>query len=99
MTDIKVAQDSGQVRVSRAGETAQTYDVQGGVISVEEHDVAEVLRVLPGAELVQPEGEQATPAPQPVEQLPTPAELGQRLDGQRLEDPQDDDRGDDAEQL
>lgn len=55
MAKIRVRQTSGEVRVSRAGLTAQTYKVTAdgdhGVITVRKDAVAEVLRVVPGATL------------------------------------------------
>lgn len=53
MAKIKVRQTGGEVRISRAGLTATTYKVSGeGTITVRKDAVAEVLRLVPGAELV-----------------------------------------------
>jgi len=75
---IKVRQSGGEVRVSRAGLTANTYKVtDDGLITVRKADVAEVLRIVPGAELVDGTLEDAVdestlPA---ADVLPTEAEL------------------------
>lgn len=54
MAKIKVDQQGGEVRISRAGETATTYKAsQEGLITVRKDAVAEVLRLIPGSELVE----------------------------------------------
>lgn len=53
MAKIKVRQTGGEVRISRAGETANTYKVSGeGLITVRKDAVPEVLRLVRGSELV-----------------------------------------------
>lgn len=54
MAKIKVDQSGGEVRLSHAGETAHTYKVSAeGLLTVRKDRVADVLRLVPGAELVE----------------------------------------------
>lgn len=70
-TTVKVPQDSGTIVITSAGATRREFSVSSGTISVPEGQLADVLRLVPGAELAKGETAPAAVAATPVaEQLP-----------------------------
>lgn len=75
MAKIKVEQDSGEVTVTRAGETSKTYRVSGGTITVRKDEVRSVLAALPGSSLV--DGTASDDDSDSTEYVDSPPELPQ----------------------
>lgn len=70
-TTVKVPPASGTIVITTAGETRREYPVSSGTISVPEGQLADVLRLVPGAELAKGEdAPAAVAATPPAEQLP-----------------------------